>query len=108
MEVFKKIAQNGILAIVVAVAATAGFLFGLYDANIYAMLLGLGGFSGIAGLRSAIASSGKKTYLQAAGGALVAALIGAEVVDLQTGLIVLGLFGVGSQASLKAGIDKSK
>lgn len=63
------------IAVLVAALAIAGYVMGWYDAVALNTLLALAGFQGLAGVRALIDSSGQKTYILAAIGAvLVAAL----------------------------------
>lgn len=102
-----KLFQNGIAALVVGIGATAGFALGVYGVEIYTTLLGLGGFAGLAGLRSAINSSGSKTYIIAVGGALVSIGVGLGYVDPEVAAMVFALGGIGSLPTLKHGADKA-
>ena len=51
---------------------------------------------------------GKKTYLQAAGAAIVIGLFAAGILDGETATIVLGFLGAGSVASFGAKIDRGE
>ena len=104
----KKLLQNGTIPVVVAVAATLGFMFELYSMELYVTFLGLGGFAGLAGLRSAIESSGNKTYFVAGGGALVSVLVGLGYVTPEQAATVMALLGMGALPTLKKGLDKTK
>ncbi len=104
---FKKFLQGGsILGVVVAVAASAAFLFGEIGLELFVTLLGLGGFSGLAGLRSAIQSSGFKTYIVAAGGAVVSVLVGAEFVTPEAAVVIFSVLGIGAVPTTAHAVKK--
>ena len=102
-----KFLQNGILAVVVAVAATGVYLYGVVTLELYVTFLGLGGFAGIAGLRSAIQSSGFKTYIIAGGGSIVSISVALGFATVENALVVLAVLGIGAVASLAHGIQKA-
>jgi hypothetical protein len=103
-----KIFQNGLIAVVGAIAATGVYLFGLVGIELYATFLGLVGFAGLAGLRSAIQSSGKKTYIIAAGGSAVAILLGFGLIPIENAAVVLGVLGIVALPALAHSLIKAK
>lgn len=103
-----KALQNGLAAAIVAIGAAVGYALGLYSIEIFLTLIGVAGFGGLAGLRSAIDSSGFKTYIIAASGALLAIGTGAGLVDPEIAASLMAVLGIGSLPTQKHGIDKAK
>jgi hypothetical protein len=101
------ILKNGLLAAIVGAGASVAFLLNFISLEIFITILGVGGFSGIAGFRKYIESSGYKTYIVAIGGALVSAGIGFGIIPPENGAVLLGALGIVSVPTLTHAVKKS-
>lgn len=104
----KEIFQNGTVSAGIAIGATIAFLLGAIEMSLYLTLLGLGGFSGIAALRTAIDSSGKKTYIVAIGGGLISIGVATGLVTPEIAVTGFALLGIGAVPTLAHGLKKAK
>jgi hypothetical protein len=69
--------------------------------------LGLIGFSGLAELRLAIASSGIKTHIVAAIGGLNLVGYSTGYVTVEKAVIIFAILGIGALSTLRSGVQKA-
>lgn len=106
---FKKVIQLvGNAGVAVAVLASVAFALDVLDLATYVIALGIGGFAGLEGLRQAIQSSGYKTHIIAAVGALLSIGVGFGQVTPETATMLFGVLGIGALPALEHAIRKVK
>lgn len=96
----------GTVGIALAIIGAAGYAFGYLSLELYVALLGIGGFAGLAGLRMEIESSGYKTLIISAGGALVSLGVGTGVVQPEIATVLMSVLGVGALPTLGHAVKK--
>jgi len=94
------------VGVVIAIGGAVAFGLGYIDQTLFVTLLGLGGFSGLAGLRDAISSSGYKTLIIAAFGAATALGVAFDVVSSENATLLLSVLGIGAIPTLSHAIKK--
>jgi len=96
----KLLEMSPVVGALIAIAAGIAFGLGAIDMSLFVTFLGLGGFSGLAGLRQAIDSSGYKTFIIAGVGIVTSLGLAANLITVDVAAIFMSLLGVGSVGTL--------
>lgn len=96
----------GPVGVILALGGAVAFGLGYITVETFEVVLGIGGFAGVAGLRAAIASSGKKTFIIAIGGALVSVGVGTGVVKPESAAVLLSILGMLASGALQHAAHK--
>jgi hypothetical protein len=91
---------SAVLVVIVGVVLLGAYGFGFIDEGLMATLFSVVVAGGYAGFRSAIESTGKKTYILAGAMVLFGVLNVVGKVPLDKFLIIEGILGIGAAASL--------
>lgn len=96
----------GNFGIVLAVAGAIAYALGFIELNLFETILGLGGFAGLAGLRTEIESSGYKTWIISIAGALIMLGFANGVIKPDIATVLLTVLGVATKFTLAHAISK--
>jgi hypothetical protein len=91
---------SAVLIVILGVVLLGAYGFGFIDEGLMASLFSVVVAGGYAGFRSAIESTGKKTYILAGAMVLFGVLNVVGKVPLDKFLIIEGILGIGAAASL--------
>lgn len=92
----------GALVLVAIIAGTLGFI----ETSLMLTIIGFAGFGGVVSFRDWVDSQGWRTYVQAGLGILGTAAMALNWITIEQFILVIGIFGTGSAASLLAAAKK--